>query len=184
MGAVAMNCEWTDLEANCPGSGKGGMVKKNREDAQCAPARIAAGRVVQCGMTLIELLIVIVIVGILAKIAYSSYAQSVLKSNRSAAKTALLDMAGREERLFTTTGTYTATLANLGYVAGASTPVPSASSHYYDLSVAASTQTTYSLQAVPVGSQANDTQCGTFTLDQLGDQGMTGGTGTAVTCWN
>ena len=54
------------------------------------------------GMTLIELMIVVVIVSILASIAVPSYIQQVRKSRRVQAKTALLDLAGREERYFST----------------------------------------------------------------------------------
>lgn len=134
------------------------------------------------GVTLIELMITVVIVAILAAIAYPSYTQYVLRSHRTAAKTALHDMASRQERLFTTTNAYGTTLASLGYPAGASVPIPDANSHYYDLSVNA-TQTTYMLSATPAGTQANDAECGTFTLDETGNQGMNGGTGSAQTCW-
>ena len=135
------------------------------------------------GVTLIELMIVVVIIGILATIAYPSYTRYVLRSHRTAAKTALLDMASRQERLFTTINTYTATLATLGYPAGASVPVPDATNHYYDLSITAANGTSYSIQAAPAGAQSNDTECGTFTLDNLGNQGTSGGTGLAQNCW-
>ncbi len=142
----------------------------------------------ETGVTLIELLVVVIIVGILAVIAFPSYTQYVRKSHRTAAKTALLDMASREERLFSTTNAYTATLATLGYAAGASVPVPDANNHYYDLSVANVTNnpgapSTYALQAIPFGSQAADSECNTFTLDNLGSQQISGGTGSASTCW-
>lgn len=141
----------------------------------------------ETGVTLIELLVVVVIIGILAVIAFPSYTQYVRKSHRTAAKTALLDMASREERIFTTTNAYTAALATLGYPAGASVPVPDANNHYYDLSVAnvtnvAGTPSTYALLATPFGTQAADLECGNFTLDNLGTQGI-GGTGSTATCW-
>lgn len=134
------------------------------------------------GVTLIELMITVVIVAILAAIAYPSYTQYVLRSHRTAAKTALHDMASRQERLFSTTNAYGTTLAALGYTPGASMPIPDANSHYYDLSVNA-TQTTYTLSAAPWGGQVNDAECGTFTLDETGNQGMNGGAGTAQNCW-
>lgn len=143
----------------------------------------AGARASERGVTLIELMITVVIVAILAAIAYPSYTQYVLRSHRTAAKTALHDMASRQERFFTTNNTYGTTMAALGYPAGASVPVPDASNHYYDLSINAVNATTYTLQAAPAGSQVNDAECGTFTLDQLGNQGISGGTGSPQTCW-
>ena len=135
------------------------------------------------GMTLIELMIVIVIVGILAAIAYPSYRQYVLRSHRTSAKTALLEAASRQERFFTTNNTYATTLATLGYPAGASVSVPDAGSHYYDLSIVAADATSFSFRATPFGSQTQDTECGSFTLDYLGKQDISGGTDAAATCW-
>lgn len=139
------------------------------------------------GFTLIELMIAVVIVAILTAIAYPSYTQYVLRSHRTAAKTALQDLASRQERFFTTNNVYATTLAQLGYPPG-NVPVPDANSHYYDLSMPNVTNnpgapSTYGLQAAPFGSQQNDAECGTFTLDELGNQGISGGTGTAQTCW-
>ncbi len=50
------------------------------------------------GFTLIELMIAVVIVGLLTMLAYPAYTQSVRKSRRADSKTALLDLASREER--------------------------------------------------------------------------------------
>ena len=54
------------------------------------------------GMTLIELMMVVVIATILMSIAVPSYMSQVRQSRRIEAKTALLDLAGREERFFST----------------------------------------------------------------------------------
>ena len=82
------------------------------------------------GFTLIELMVVVVIATILLGIAVPSYMSQVRQSRRTEAKTALLDLAGREER-FLQRGHQslrpvrpTATLPNdLGYNA-AGWPVP------------------------------------------------------------
>jgi type IV pilus assembly protein PilE len=137
------------------------------------------------GFTLIELMVTVAIVSILATIAVTSYSSQVQKSRRTEAKSALLDLAGREERLFSTTNTYSSDEAFLGYATAAGTPMTNMpfGNGYYTLTAAA-TATTYTLTAIPVAgnSQAGDTTCGSFTLNQLGVQGVTG-TGTAASCW-
>ncbi len=99
----------------------------------------------QAGFTLIELLIAIAIVGILAAIANASYQNQVMKSRRTDARSALLDLAGREEKLFSTTNAYSQVAADLGYGALPAT----VGSGYYSVSVVA-TATTYTLTATPV----------------------------------
>ena len=66
------------------------------------------------GFTMIELLVVLVIISILAAIAYPSYKDSVYKSRRSGAKAALMDLAARQEQYFNNNKTYADTLLKLG----------------------------------------------------------------------
>lgn len=54
----------------------------------------------QAGFTLTELLIVIVIAAILASIAIPSYRDSVRKSDRRAAQSAMMEIANRERQAF------------------------------------------------------------------------------------
>lgn len=133
------------------------------------------------GFTLIELMITVVIVSILAAIAYPSYVNSIRKSRRIDAKTALLDLASREERYFSTNNTYTADPSALGYSGTWPASIPSASQYNYALQVNTADTTTFTLQAAPNGDQVNDT-CGTYTLNNTGLQGNTGSTSTSP-CW-
>lgn len=127
------------------------------------------------GFTLIELMVAVAIVAILTVIAIPQYTKYVMQSRRPDAKQALLDLAAREERYYTLNNTYTTSATALGYAAF---PVALGSNATdYLLSVTAATATTYSAQAVPQGSQASDS-CGTYTLDNLGNQGA----GTS-NCW-
>jgi type IV pilus assembly protein PilE len=146
------------------------------------------------GFTLIELMIVVVIIAILASIAVPAYTSSVRKSRRTEAKTALADLAAREERYFATQNVYSASPAALQYGAG-SWPVSIGT--YYSISnvtatAAATTTTTttpgtYTLQITPsAGSpQLSDTACRTFQMDQTGKQTSqdSGGADSTATCW-
>lgn len=145
------------------------------------------------GFTLIELMITVAIIAILARIAYPSYQQYILKSHRADAKTALLDLATRQERLFTLQNTYTTVPASLGYAA-ASFPfaIQSGTQSYYQLYVTltgtpggtGASAPGYSASAVNVGPQTAD-GCGAYTINQLGVQSNTGmATGTTTAqCW-
>ncbi len=58
------------------------------------------------GFSLIELMIVVAIIAILAAVAFPSYQESVKKSRRSDAQTALLGFAQAMERHYTDNGFY------------------------------------------------------------------------------
>lgn len=128
------------------------------------------------GVTLIELVVVMVVVAILAAIAIPSYRQYVVRANRTDAKTALTQTAQNLERCFTRTNTY------VGCVV---LPFTTQGGTYQIGDAAAPTASTFSLQAVPQGSQAgSDPRCATFTLNQLNARGVTGTlAATPNDCW-
>jgi len=134
------------------------------------------------GFTLIEVMITVAIVGILAAIAYPSYQQYVLRSHRSEGMALLSEAAARMERYYAQNSTYaSATPSRLGL------PANSANG-YYSLSLGNPTATTYNLSATPQNAQAQDTACGTLTLDSTGLRGAAGTTATAnaavvSNCW-
>lgn len=146
------------------------------------------------GFTLIELMIAVVIATILITIAVPSYQAQIRKSRRTEAKTTLLDLAGREERYVNAnpsanpTNGYTTAAADLGYTC--TTPALancSVGSNYYTVTVAVpdpnqmpATPRSYLITATPANSQAADTDCATFSVDNLGRQTAT----PLATCWN
>lgn len=136
----------------------------------------------QRGITLIELLVVVVVVGILAAIAIPSYRQYVIRVTRTDATRELLSVAQRLERCFSRTNDYT----RLDDVPNPCVTLPytNAEGTYLIENAVAMTANTFSLRAVPQGGQADDARCGSFTLNQIGQQGVTGtSAGDPRGCW-
>ncbi len=137
----------------------------------------------QNGFTLIELMITVAIIGILSAIAYPSYTQYVVKSNRSAAEAFMLAVAGKQEQYMLDARLYATNMTALNI-----TSIPSEVSRNYNVPVPANnaaTPPTYTISAAPIpgGSQATrDTICATLTLDQTGGKGISG-TGPLTNCW-
>lgn len=130
------------------------------------------------GVTMMELLIVLVIVAILAAIAMNSYRQYILRGNRTYATRALQDLASREESYYFNNNAYTTSMTTLG----ASSSAPSTGTAYYTVQVASASSSDYTVQATAIGTQTQDTRCLSFTLSRAGVQSSTG-TGSSQTCW-
>ncbi|MBL37944.1 MAG: prepilin-type cleavage/methylation domain-containing protein [Xanthomonadales bacterium] len=131
------------------------------------------------GFTLIELLIAIAILAIIMGIAIPSYNIYVLKSGRADATSTLLQTAQTLERCFTRFSAYDD--GNCAIQDGATIE---SENEKYDISVATAA-TTYDLTAAPKGSQTNDSECGSFTLDETGARGVSAGTEPELIekCW-
>jgi len=123
------------------------------------------------GFTLLELMIVVVVVGVLMAVALPSYQDSVRKSRRSDAMSAMLDVANRQEQVMMDTNAYTADMTALGFAAD---PMISPEG-YYSIDATIGTNS-YTITATPVGSEAqsDDAKCTTFTLTSAGVKGDTG----------
>lgn len=113
------------------------------------------------GITLIELMIVIAVVGIISSIAYPSYQEHVRKTHRSTSQASLLELSQFMERYYSEVGNYTS--ASLPF---SQSPNDGSPAKYNITSVIATTA--YTLTATPTGSQANDTQCGALTISSTG----------------
>lgn len=118
------------------------------------------------GVTLIELMIAVVIVGILAAVAYPSYQDQVRKTRRSDGQAALLDVAQRLERCFTRFNRYNsndcAVHADLADGDGVTSP-----EGWYTITNTNVGALTFTLSAAPQGAQTADS-CGTLTLTHTG----------------
>jgi type IV pilus assembly protein PilE len=135
------------------------------------------------GFTLIELMVTVAIVATLAAIAYPVFTTQILKSRRTEARTALLDLAARAERLYSTTNSYVGASTpnrllpvDLGYASTDAWPLP-VGSGFYTITTNA-TATTFTFTATAAGVQAKDTQCATFSVDNTGNQSASD-----PTCW-
>ncbi len=123
------------------------------------------------GFTLVELVIVLAVIAVLAAIAINSYRDHVLRSNRTEAMSALTELAQRQEEYFGNQQTYTGSLSTLN----TSTTTDNG---LYQLTIPASTTTSYTIRATPIDSQLQDQTCGWFQLNNLGQR-----TAENAECW-
>ena len=150
------------------------------------------------GFTLMEVMITVVIIGILASIAYPSYTNYVTAARRSDATINLTRIAAQQEKFFTECGTYTSVFNGV-----ISSPVPPRCTGLGMGTVAGSYDTTdgyyrltvtnlvagppplnraggggYTLSAAPVAGTsqfaADNSKCTTLTITNTGAKGATG----------
>ncbi len=132
------------------------------------------------GVTLLELLFVVVIVAILTAIAYPSYLNTVYKGRRSDGQQALMNAVNRQEQYFLDHNTY-GTAANARISA-------TSSEGYYNIAVTSLNVAgcggppCYLITATAVAPQDGDAACTTLTISSNGTKGSTG-TGTVADCW-
>ena len=127
------------------------------------------------GITLLELMIVVVIVGIMAAIAYPNYRDFADRAKRNEAKSLLMEIAVNEERFYLNNSRY-GTLSELGYAGDTITSDTGA----YQVTIAPppdavnfTAVATYQL----AGNEAG--KCATFTIDGRGSKTS----GPRADCW-
>jgi type IV pilus assembly protein PilE len=122
------------------------------------------------GVTLLELMTVVVILGILAAIAIPSYRSYLLRAQRTDATTALLRVAAAQEKFYLQNNRY-ATNDEIDDAPPAGLGVPATEHGYYTLALASvdtSLDFTATASVVGDGPQAADTNCATFSINQAG----------------
>ncbi|MBI1676891.1 type IV pilin protein [Shewanella sp. NKUCC05_KAH] len=123
------------------------------------------------GFTLIEVMIAVVIIGILASIAYPSYTQYIAQSARSEGLAALMRIANLQEQYYLDNKKYATDLTKL---VGAN-PYITEHKHY---SVSSSGESSFTIKAVAQGVQASrDASCSSLTISD------TGAKGPSAECW-
>lgn len=138
----------------------------------------------QRGVTLIELLIVMVILALLSTMALSSYRRYTLRANRTDATTTLFRIQVAQEKFFLQNNRYAATLAEVVAVPPAGLGITLATGSktlngYYTITLPSATATTYQARADAAGVQIQDSSCTYFTIDQSGSRAPDPATG----CW-
>lgn len=140
----------------------------------------------QTGFTLIELLITVAIIALLAAVAVPAYTGYVEKARRSDATTGLTKIAAELERCYTQFSAYDNADCTFGFVSNGVArdvtyanlvgAIPSEEGDYtFTIGAAAGSTAaqSYTLIATAIGRQANDDECDTFTLTNVGEKTST-----------
>ena len=117
------------------------------------------------GITLIELMVVTVVLGIIIAVAYPNYRDFAARAKRNEARAALLQIATNQERHYLNNNTYTADLTELGFdVAGVFTTETGS----YDVRVTAANAVSFTATATFLRGGNEAAVCGTFQIDASG----------------
>ncbi|HAI59743.1 MAG TPA: pilus assembly protein PilE [Xanthomonadaceae bacterium] len=132
------------------------------------------------GFTLIEIMITVLIVGVLAAIALTSYQRNVVETRRKAATACLIEAAQSLERFYTTRLTYVGSPDPATVLTCAN---DLAAFYRFESVGAALGQRTFLVRATAQGVQASrDTGCTDLSLNQAG-QRFVGATPGGGACW-
>ncbi len=117
------------------------------------------------GITLIELMVVVVIISLLAAISYPSYREFVARAKRNEAKAALLRIATNQERAYLQNNTFTKNLQTLGFP---TTPKFITDTGSYEIEVTVADAGNFTATATYQKVDAETGKCNIFTIDGRG----------------
>ena len=135
------------------------------------------------GITLFELLVVLVLVGIVAAFALPAYRQHTWRVNRAEAMTALMQLQSAEESHYLRYHSYTASV-EAASPSGLGLSRATSSGKYLLTVALADDGQTYIATATPLpgGGQESDRQCLAFSIDARGRRAVSGTAG-HQRCW-
>lgn len=109
----------------------------------------------ELGVTLIELMLVVIIIGVLATLIFPSFEKQILAARRGDGITHLLRLKIQQEAF---------RIENMSYAKTEQLGLPT--SQYYTFVVSDVSATTYTITAKAIGSQMSDKTCLTIQIDQ------------------
>ncbi len=138
----------------------------------------------QRGVTLIELMVVVIVVAILATVAVPSYRQYLIRSQRTEARIALLQLQTAQEKFYLQNNLYTTDLTTASPTGLGLSNTTETGKYTVAISTLGAGAQSYTATATPRagGGQTDDTKCANYTLT---DRGVRGNSGTAPVqdCW-
>ncbi len=134
------------------------------------------------GWSLLELTVVLLIMGLLASLAWPQYQGHLRRGHRAAAQAALLEAQQFMERHYAVHGRYTTATGSAPGLPARLQAVPAGAAARYRLALQAVTPTSYELRADPQADMAGDA-CGSLLLHSTGAKGRTGSGATVAQCW-
>ena|SRR5690349_15729783 len=133
------------------------------------------------GVTLLEILVVLLVVGVIAALALPAYRQHLVRVNRTEATIALYEIAAAEEHHFLRHGEY---IADISAAPPAGLGLATTARRYSFVVAVADDGQSFIASATPTreGGQDADGECLEFSLDHRGRRAVSGSRETSF-CW-
>ncbi len=119
------------------------------------------------GVTLLELMIVIVVLSLIVTVAIPNYREYAARAKRTEARAALLQIATNQERFYLQNNTYTTDMTELGFAATGCNTTQSGS---YSVCVPTADANNFTATATYQNTDAEADKCKTWTINGAGVQ--------------